>query len=91
MYNAYAPKGGFPVTPSDTAPLNPGTGYGPTAGTPVPIATQLYIGGAGNVSLISEDGSPLLYQGVPAGSVIWMRTVQVKATGTTATNILALY
>ncbi len=79
MYNAYIPKGGFAVTPSDTTQL----------GSPIP--TQLYIGSAGSLVIVTEDGSTLTYPVIQAGTILWMRVAQVKATGTTATQIIAHY
>ena len=66
------------VTPSDSAPL--------------PIASKrLWVGGAGNVSLVTTGGVAIIYSGVPAGSYLQVRAAQVNATGTTATNIIAEY
>ena len=66
------------VIPSDTAAL--------------PIASKrLWVGGAGNVSLITTGGVSVVYSGVPAGSYLHVRAAQVNATGTTATNIIAEY
>ena len=66
------------VTPSDSAPL--------------PIASKrLWVGGAGNVSLVTTGGVSVTYAGVPAGTYLNVRAAQVNATGTTATNIIAEY
>lgn len=69
---------GAAVTPSDTVPL-------PTA------SKRLWIGGAGAITLITVRGTTLTYTGVPAGAYLYIRAQQVKATGTTATNIVAEY
>lgn len=66
------------VTPSDTLAL-------PTA------SKRLWVGGAGNVTLITTGGATVTYTGVPAGTYLKVRANQVKATGTTATNIVAEY
>jgi len=51
--------------------------------------TYLYIGGAGNVVVRPEGtGSDVTYYSVPAGQYLFVRTSLVKATGTTATNIV---
>ena len=66
------------VTPHDTNEL----AYLPKA---------LYIGGAGNIALIAlEDGAAVTLVGVQAGAIIPVRAKVVKATGTTATNIVAM-
>ena len=66
------------VTPNDSTDLPDG------------IANALYVGGAGNVTLITKGGDTELWAGVPAGGYIITRVARVKSTGTTATNILAL-
>jgi hypothetical protein len=69
---------GAAVAPSDTANL--------------PVASKrLWIGGAGNVSLVTVNGTALTYTAVPAGTYLQVRAQQVKATGTTATDIIAEY
>jgi len=59
------------VTPSDIEQL--------------PYASKrLWIGGAGNVTVITVGGQTVEYAGVPAGTYLPVRVVQVMATGTTA-------
>lgn len=74
------------VTTSDT------TTYGVSGATnPRPIEA-LYIGVAGDVSLVGQDqATAAVFKAVPAGTVLYVSPYQIKATGTTATNILALY
>lgn len=64
------------VTPSDTA-----DNYG----------AALYIGGAGNVTLVTEGGDTVLFTAPPVGSVLYVRFTQVKATGTTATALVRMW
>ncbi len=79
----------FAVTPSDSVEL--------TA-----IPRGLYIGGAGDVTVILRgdpiNGTspatqtttvPVTYKAVPAGTLLPIAAAYVKATGTTATNIVA--
>ncbi len=69
---------GAEVIPDDTVAL--------------PIASKrLWVGGAGNISLVTVGGATVVYSGVPAGSYLNVRAAQVSATGTTATNIIAEY
>jgi hypothetical protein len=63
------------VTTSDTAPN---------------VFTQLYIGGAGNVAVVTENGDTVTFTAVPVGTTLSIRVKQVKATGTTATNIVGM-
>ena len=51
----------------------------------------LYVGGAGDVELITAGGDDLIFTGVPAGSFMPVQVTRVKATSTTATGIIALW
>jgi len=51
----------------------------------------LYIGGAGDVSITNVSGVAIVFVGVPAGAILPVVTNRVRATGTTATNVIALY
>lgn len=51
----------------------------------------LWVGGAGDVAAIMVDGTALTLVAVPAGSALPICVKQVKSTGTTATNMVALY
>ncbi len=51
----------------------------------------LYVGGAGDVCVDMVDtGTSIVFKAVPAGQTLAIRTKRVRATGTTATNIVAL-
>lgn len=63
------------VTTSDTAPN---------------VFTRLYIGGAGNVAVVTEAGNTVTFTAVPVGTQLDIRVRQVLATGTTATNIVGM-
>lgn len=66
------------VTPHDTNPIN--------------RCDALYVGGAGSVTLrTDDDDGDVLFTAVPAGSVLPVRAKYVRLTGTTATGIVALY
>jgi hypothetical protein len=66
------------VTPSDTIDL----------GT---VAQRLFVGGAGNLVVITVGGETVTFTGVTAGTQFALQVARVKATGTTATNIVALW
>jgi hypothetical protein len=70
---------GFAVTPSDTVDIRPNV-----------VSDALYIGGAGNLSVVMADGQTTALAGVPVGTILPIRVTRVRATGTTATNIVAL-
>jgi hypothetical protein len=50
-------------------------------------AAALFVGGAGNVAVKTEDGTTLTFTNVQAGSILPVRVSQVLATNTTATTI----
>lgn len=51
----------------------------------------LYIGGAGNVSVVTLGGETITFNGVPAGTVLPIQVERLRATGTTATLVNALW
>ncbi len=53
-------------------------------------ASSLWIGGAGNVKVTTVEGDEVTFNGCAAGSVLPVQVSRVWATGTTATNIVAL-
>ena len=71
-------RGGVSVTPNDTTELTQ-------------VSRALYIGQGGDVSLTLADGDTLILEAVPAGSVLPVRAATVRATGTTAAAIIALW
>jgi hypothetical protein len=71
--------GAAAVTPNDSTDLV------------VRPARSLFIGGAGNVAVITAAGDTVTFNGLAAGSILPVQVTRVLATGTTATNIIALY
>ena len=51
----------------------------------------LYVGGTGNVSVITIGGDQITFNGVPAGTTLPIQVLKLRATGTTATNVNALW
>ena len=51
----------------------------------------LYVGGLGNVELVTAGGDEIVFPGVSAGSFLPVQVTRVKAASTTATNIIALW
>ncbi len=67
------------ITPNDSNPL-------------ADIPKALFIGTAGNVTMRGVDGAAdQLWKNVPAGAILPFRAQFIRATGTTAADILALY
>ncbi len=68
----------FAIAPSDTVPL--------------PSVTRgIWVGGAGNVSVVMRDGSTVVFVGVAVGTLLPLRVQQINATGTTATNMVGIH
>lgn len=71
------PRKAVAVTPNDSNDL-------------ADVATRIYVGGAGAISLImADDASAVTLTAVPAGSYLDLRVRRVNSTGTTATGIVA--
>jgi hypothetical protein len=68
----------FPIVPDDVSPL--------------PRATKaIYLGAGGDVTVRTVRGdADVTFRNVPAGSVLDIRVIAVRATGTTAADIVAL-
>jgi hypothetical protein len=83
-YSAYqvAPGGACrhaaAVSPSDTVDLTD-------------VSRALFVGGAGNLTVIMQDGTTAVFTAVIAGQVLPIQASRVKATGTTATSITAMW
>ncbi|MBB2671050.1 UNVERIFIED_ORG: hypothetical protein GGE44_000591 [Rhizobium esperanzae] len=55
-------------------------------------ARALYIGTAGDVAIAPRrDMDPVIFKGVPAGTILPVHAAIVALTGTTASNIVALF
>lgn len=67
------------ITPNDTTSLTGGATKG------------LYLGASGNVAVTMADGSNVTFTALASGVVHPISVTKVKATGTTATNIIAVY
>lgn len=51
----------------------------------------LWVGGAGNVAIVTPDGVVNTLAGVPAGTLLPIQTRRVNSTNTTATSMVAIY
>ena len=72
------------VTPSDTVNIPALTG-GSNNGC------VLYVGGAGNLKVLTAGGDEVTFTAIPVGTFVPVQVLKVFATGTTATNIVALW
>ena len=75
--NSQIPSHAVAVIPNDTTPI---------------AGVALYIGGDGNVALRPE-GSPndAIFVGLKAGTVLPIRFTHIRATLTTATNLVRMF
>ena len=69
----YVPADAEAVTPSDATFVN---------------YVGLYVGGTGDVAVVTANGTTVTFKAMPVGFQISLQIRQVKATGTTATNIV---
>lgn len=67
------------VTPNDSADLTDHAIKG------------LWVGGTGSIVLTTVAGDDVTIAAVPAGAIVPIQVARVKATGTTASSIVALY
>lgn len=77
------------ITKSDTVNYD-GSTYAANAATKAIPADAIYVGGAGIVVAILENGQAVNFTAV-AGQILPLRTIRVNSTTTTATLMVALY
>lgn len=51
--------------------------------------SSIYVGGAGNVDVVTQAGTTVSFVAVPVGTILPIRTIKVLATST-ATNMVGL-
>jgi len=74
------------------SPADDGAAVTPNDGADLAFVTKgLFVGGAGNLAVTTAQGNALTFTGLLAGTLLPIRVSRVKATGTTATNIVALF
>ena len=54
------------------------------------VTRAIYVGGAGNLSVVMLSGQVTLFTSVVAGAILPLRVRRVNATGSTATNLVGL-
>ena len=82
-------KKGVAITKSDTVNFD-GSTYSATAAVKAVPALSVYVGGAGIVVVVFEDGTAVNFTAV-AGQVLDLKCIRVNSTTTTATLMVALY
>jgi co-chaperonin GroES (HSP10) len=63
----------------------------PSDATVLAVTKGLYMGATGDVAVTMVDGSQVIFKNLSGGIVHPLSVTKVKATGTTATNIIAVY
>lgn len=66
------------ITPSDTALMGD-------------VSRAVYIGQTGDLSVEMQSGQIVTFQNVQGGSILALRTLKIRQTGTTAVGIVALW
>jgi hypothetical protein len=74
-----------------STPAVDGVAVTPSDSTVLTTTRALWVGGAGNLSVVMKNGTTLTLNSVPAGSMLSLRVTKVRSTSTTATNIVALW
>ena len=79
-YNLLSPTyNAAAITPSDTTDL-------------AVVTRGVYVGGAGNITVnMADTGAAVLFTAVPVGTILPIAISRVKATGTTATALVAIW
>lgn len=77
------------ITKSDTVNYD-GSTYSATASPDPLVAEAIYVGGAGIVVAVFEDGETCNFTAA-AGEILPLRTIRVNSTNTTATLMVALF
>ena len=54
-------------------------------------AWGVFIGVGGDISLTDSAGTEAIFKNVPSGTVLPIHVTEINNTGTTATNIIALF
>ncbi|SMP00073.1 hypothetical protein SAMN06265173_1703 [Thalassovita litoralis] len=79
-------------TPDSSSPAGDFFSVTPDDDTDLSIYCRaLYIGTTGDLALISVGGTTVTFRNVAAGSILPVRASRVLDTGTTATDIVALW
>ncbi|WP_287459180.1 hypothetical protein [Sphingomonas sp.] len=85
----------FPLSSTDSvsAPATDAAAVTPHDVNELPVIPKaLYVGGGGDIVMRGKAGTAdQTWKNVPSGAVLAFRARYVRATGTTATNILAIF
>jgi len=78
--------------PSMIGPVENGFVITPADGSDIAQTVRgIWVGGDGNIALVTRGGDTITLSGAKAGSLIPIRASRVLATGTTATLLIGVY
>jgi hypothetical protein len=80
-----SPSPSFPSFPNDAQVVSPSNS------SDFSESSVLWIGGAGNVRVTTDQGSDVTFTGVLSNTTLPVRVKRVWSTGTTATNIVRVF
>ena len=77
---------------TDTSPAANGAAVTKSDTTILPEAVRaIFVGGAGNVAVVTSGGDTLTFSGVTAGTILLIRVTKILSTGTTATSMVIIW
>lgn len=77
--------------PSLVSPASSGAEVTPSDADLPQVSRALYVAGGGDLSLELASGDEVTLRGVPSGAVLPVRARRVRASGTTASGVVALW
>lgn len=66
------------ITPNDTVPMQN-------------VSRTIYVGQTGYISVEMQSGQIVTYENVQSGSILAIRTLKVRQTGSTATGLISMW
>lgn len=63
----------------------------PNDSTEMPITRSVFVGSGGDIKVTMADGQDVTFKNTNSGLVLPVQVIKVWSTGTTATDLLALY
>lgn len=91
-YVAFGQTDEFPSQAGIDSPARRAAAVTPHDSTMLSYVTRgIYVGGAGNVAVLTAGGDTVVFTAVPAGTLLPLRVNRVNSTNTTATAIVAIW
>lgn len=74
--------------------LAPGTSFAaitPHASNDMALTRAIYVGVGGDIAAVGADNTPVTFKSVPTGTLLPIRLRRINESGTTATDMVAIY